>query len=76
MLIDDRTPPSGNAGNAPVEPNWPLWRWLAIAALLGFAAAHAAGLIGYLLLCGVWAAACKAATEAVGYASGLSEWRQ
>jgi hypothetical protein len=76
MLIDDRAPPPDEGERAPVEPNWRLWRWLAAAVVIAFAAAHATGLVGYVLLCGAFGAGCKAVAEAVDYAGGLREWRQ
>jgi hypothetical protein len=76
MLIHDCPPPPRDDERAPIEPNWLLWRWVAVAAVIGFAAVHATGVVGYLLLCTAFAAACKAATEAVDYGGGLREWRQ
>ena len=75
MLIDDRSH-EPEPGRAPVEPNWPMWGWLALALLLGTSASQVTGVVAYLLLCGTLAAVCKAVTEAVPQGDGLREWRQ
>ena len=75
MLIDDSTPEPA-PGHAPVEPNWPLWGWLAVAVLLGLTAAQVTGVVAYLLLCGTLAAACKAATVGVPEGGGLRDYVQ
>jgi hypothetical protein len=77
MLIHDPPPPPPpSEGRAVLEPNWILCLWLAVAALLWVGAAHTTGVVGFVLVCGTFAAICRAATEAVGYADGLREWRQ
>lgn len=76
MLIHEPPPPPPRDERAPLEPNWRLCLWLAVAAVVWFAAAHATGLIAFVLLCGTLAALCKAANEAIGYADGLRDWRQ
>ena len=77
MLIDDRAPPSPvEGGPRPVEPNWRMWAWIAVTAVLAFAAFHATGFAGYLVLCGAVGSGCKAATAALDYGGGLTEWRQ
>lgn len=75
MLIDDSTP--GPApGRAPVEPNWRLWGWLAVALLLGVTAAQVTGVVAYVLLCATLAAVCKAATAGVPDGGGLRDYVQ
>jgi hypothetical protein len=77
MLVDDRAPPPPLEGRrTPVEPNWRMWAWIAVLAVLGFAALHAHGFVGYLVVCAAFAAGCKAAAAVVDYAGGLTEWRQ
>ena len=76
MLIHEERPRPRANERAPVEPDWRVWRWVALAVILGFSGANAGGLVGYLLVCATLAAVCKAATEAVPYSAGLREWRQ
>lgn len=75
MLIHEEPPPPRDE-RSPLEPNWRLCFWLAAAAVAWFATAHATGFVGFVLLCVTFGAICKAATEAIGYADGLREWRQ
>jgi hypothetical protein len=58
------------------EPNWRVWRWVAAAAVVAYAATHAEGGVQVLLALIVFALACRAATEALPCADGLREWRQ
>lgn len=74
MLIDDRLPP--RVERRPIEPNWPALGWLGAAAVLGFADAHATGLVAYLILCATVYAVCRALITFVDYGLGLREWRQ
>lgn len=75
MLIHEAPPPSGD-DRPPLRPNWRLCFWLATAAVVWFAAAHSTGFTGFVLICATFGAICRAATEAIDYAGGLSEWRQ
>ena len=58
------------------EPNWRVWRWVGAAGVVGFAAAHAAPGIQYLLLLVVVALVCQAIDEAMPSMRGLRDWRQ
>ena len=60
----------------PWEPNWRVWRWVGAALVVGFAAAHAAAAIQYLLLLVVIALVCQAIDEAMPSMRGLRDWRQ
>jgi hypothetical protein len=73
VLIDDRLP---DDGHHPIEPNWRLIGWLAVAAVLVFAGIHASGFIAYLIICATVYAVCKAAVSVGSYEFGLREWRQ
>lgn len=75
MLIHEPPPPPPQR-RSPLSPNWSLCFWLACAAVLWLAAAQTSGFVGFVLICVTFAALCKAATEAIGYAGGLREWRQ
>ncbi len=81
MLIDAREPPGPPPrpdGREPVEPNWPLWCWIASCVGL-FALAHGElpHPVGAVLLLLGFYAACKAFDAAVGGSStGLRDWRQ
>ena len=61
---------------APWEPNWRVWRWVAVAAVAGYASAHAHGAAAALLMLLVFAAVCQAAAEALPNGDGLREHRQ
>jgi hypothetical protein len=77
MLIGDRPPPPEPVRERRAwEPNWAVVLWLAVAALLGFATAHAHGALELVLLLAAFAAGCRALAVAVPYPSGLREWRQ
>jgi hypothetical protein len=53
-----------------------MWRWLAAALVVGFAAGHAAGALQYLLILGVIALVCQALDEAMPSMRGLRDWQQ
>ena len=58
------------------SPNWRLWAWVLAAVVVGFAASSTDGAIGFALLMGSFAAACRAVTVALPYGGGLTDWRQ
>ena len=76
MLIDDRAGAQPSGERRPIEPNWRIWSWVIVAGVLAFAAVHAEGLIGYLLVCAVVYAACRAIAACFDYMGGLTEWHQ
>jgi hypothetical protein len=63
-------------GRAPWEPNWRMWRWVAVALVVTYAATRAEGGIELLLVVVVFALCCRAAVEALSNGDGLREWRQ
>jgi hypothetical protein len=63
-------------GRTPWEPNWRIWRWVAMAIAAGFAAAHSTGVLAAVLVLVVFALCCRAAVEALPNGDGLREWRQ
>ena len=71
MLIHEEEP-----GPRPWQPNWRIWRWAAVALIVGYAATNATGAVATLLILVAFAAACKAVAEAVPYGGGLREHRQ
>jgi hypothetical protein len=71
MLIHEEAP-----GPRPWRPNWRVWRWVTIAVVVGYAATHAGGGVGTLLILVAFYAACKAVSEAIPYGGGLREHRQ
>jgi hypothetical protein len=75
MYVDSRPDPPGGE-RRPWEPNWRVWRWVAAAAFVAFAADHATGAIQYLLVVAVVALVCQALSAALPSMGGLREWRQ
>jgi hypothetical protein len=76
MLIDDRAGDPAPGERRPIEPNWRIWSWVIVAAVIAFAAAHANGAVAYLLVCAVVYAVCRAIAACFDYMGGLTEWRQ
>jgi hypothetical protein len=60
----------------PWQPNWHVWRWIAAAAVVGYAATRAGGGVESLLALIVFGLCCQAVHEALPYGDGLREWRQ
>jgi hypothetical protein len=58
------------------EPNWRVWRWVLLAAVLGYASAHSDRALGAVLALLVFACACQAAAELYPRGDGLREYRQ
>jgi hypothetical protein len=71
MLIHEEEPRP-----RPWQPNWRIWRWVAVALVVGYAATEARGGVGTLLILVAFSAACKALSEALPYGDGLREHRQ
>jgi hypothetical protein len=76
VLIDDRSPPPSNGDRPAIDPNWRVVGWFAAAGVLGFAGAHAAGFVAFLILCATVYAVCRGFLELIPYGDGLREWRQ
>ena len=74
MLIDDRTPASD--AREPIDVNWRVVCWLAVAAVLVFAGLHTTGFVAYLIVCATVYAICRALVSVGTYDFGLREWRQ
>jgi hypothetical protein len=74
VLIDDRTP--SHEAREPIEVNWRVVCWLAVAAVLIFAGLHATGFAAYLIVCATVYAVCRALVSIGTYDFGLREWRQ
>ena len=68
--------PPEDDGRTPWEPNWRLWRWLAAAAVVAYAASRAEGPLEALLVLIVFGLACRGALELMPGGDGLREWRQ
>jgi hypothetical protein len=60
----------------PWEPNWRVWRWIGVAAVLGYASAQTGGALSALLMLAVFVTICQAAAEALPNGDGLREYRQ
>ena len=74
MLIDDRTPAPGP--REPIDVNWRLVGWLAVAAVLVFAGLRTTGFVAYLIICATVYAVCRALLSVRTYDLGLREWHQ
>jgi hypothetical protein len=74
--VHAREPDEPEDGRSPWEPNWRIWRWVAIAIALAFAATRSAGVLETLLVFLVFVLCCRAALEALPNGDGLREWRQ
>ena len=63
-------------GPRPWEPNWRVWRWVAAALVVGFAAGNSTGGVQYLLVVTTFGLVCQAVAEALPRMDGLRDWRQ
>jgi hypothetical protein len=72
--IDAPREPDG--GRSPWQPNWRVWRFVAAALPVGFAATNSHGAVQYLLLVLTITLVCQALAEALPGMGGLREWRQ
>jgi hypothetical protein len=63
-------------GPTPWQPNWRVWRFVAAALPVGFAAANSRGAVQYLLVVLTFTLVCQALAEALPGMGGLREWRQ
>ena len=66
----------GARGRAAWEPNWRLWRWVALTVVAAVAAGATTGFVAYLLICATIAFACQAVCEIVPDTFGLKDYRQ
>ena len=75
MLIDTRG--TSPRDHRPVwEPNWRLWRWVAVTIALFVAADVTAGVVSYALVLGSVACACRAVSVILPPLDGLRDYRQ
>jgi hypothetical protein len=74
VLIDDRTPAPDP--REPIDVNWRLVGWLAVAAVLVFAGLRTTGFVAYLIICATVYAVCRALLSVRTYDLGLREWHQ
>lgn len=68
--------PGDEDGLRPWEPNWQVWRWVAAAALLSYAAARSDGAVQALLVLLIFVFCCEAVAEMLPRGDGLRDWRQ
>jgi hypothetical protein len=75
MLIDTRSGPRRD--ERPVwQPNWRLLGWVAATIALFIAADATAGIVGYVLVLGAVASACRAVSVILPPLDGLHDYRQ
>ena len=60
----------------PWQPNWRVWRFVAAALPVGFAAGHSHGGVQYLLVVLTFTLVCQAVAEALPGMGGLRDWHQ
>jgi hypothetical protein len=58
------------------EPNWRIWRWIALAVPVLYAATEVKGAVEALLVLIVFGLVCRAAVEALPDGDGLRQHRQ
>jgi hypothetical protein len=58
------------------EPNWRVWRWVALAVAAGFASAHTHAMLSAVFTLVAFVSVCQAAAEALPNGDGLREYRQ
>ena len=68
--------PPDDGGRQPWEPNWRIWRWVAVAIVLSYVASRTSGLVEVVLVFVVFGLCCRAALEALPDGDGMREWRQ
>jgi len=69
--------PPDDGGRTPWEPNWRIWRWVAVAIALSYVASRTSGVFELALVLIVFALCCRAALEALpDGGGGMREWRQ
>jgi hypothetical protein len=74
--VHAQRPDPQDGRRAPWEPDWRVWRWIAAAAVLGYASAQSGGALAAVLMLAVFACVCQAAAEALPSGDGLREYRQ
>ena len=65
-----------SGGRSRWEPNWRLWRWVALTVLAALGAGLTTGFVAYLLICATIAFASYAVCEIVPDTFGLKDYRQ
>jgi hypothetical protein len=68
--------PPEDEGRTPWEPNWRIWRWVAMAIGLSYVASLTSGVLELGLVLLVFALCCRAALEALPGGDGMREYRQ
>jgi hypothetical protein len=79
LLIDTRghePEPANGDERAPWEPNWRMWRWVALAIAAGVAADATTGVVAYVLAIAMFACACRALSVVLPPLDGLRDYRQ
>jgi hypothetical protein len=73
---DEGRSPGDERGLRPWEPNWRVWRWVAAAVLLTYAAVRSDGAVQALLVLLIFVFCCQAGAEMLPRGDGMREWRQ
>jgi hypothetical protein len=73
---DPDPPPGENPRQAPWEPNWRMWRWIAGTAVAVYAATQTDGALQAVFVIIAFSLGCLAADRWLPRGDGLREWRQ
>ena len=74
--VHAREPDPPEDRRQPWEPNWSVWRWVAAAAVAGYASAQTGGAAAALLTILAFVFVCQAGAAALPKGDGLREYRQ
>ena len=69
-------PESRPGERPPWQPNWRMWRWIAVALVAIYCVSRTNGVAGLVLVIVAFTAACLAFDEALPRGDGLRQWRQ
>ena len=63
-------------GRRPWEPNWRMWRWIAVAVVASYCVTRTDGVPSLVFMLVAFTAGCLAVDRALPRGDGLREWHQ